>query len=300
MIRPHLPLNGLRAFEAAARHLSFTNAAIELRVTPTALSHQVKALEDRLGFSLFRRLPRGLALTDEGKALVPVLTESLDQIAVQIERMTGENPGEVVSVGMVGTFAVAWLFPRLPEFEKRHPDIDLRISTNNNRVDLAEEGLDLAIRFGDGAWHSTEASLLFEPLFTPLCDPETARRLKQPADLLKETLLRSYRLADWCEWLEAAGVKVPAIRGPIFDSAALMADAAARGLGAALVPAALFAGEVKAGRLCRPFETQVPLGAYFLTRLKSRLVSPGMQAFSDWLHQASAPFRDAHRSARGS
>ena len=291
MIRPHLPLNSLRAFEAAARHSSFTNAAIELHVTPAALSHQVKSLEDRLGFQLFRRLPRGLALTDEGVAMLPVLRDCFDRIAVLLEQMHGDAPQDVVSMGVVGTFGVAWLFPRLARFEAAHALIDLRISTNNNRVDLAEEGLDFAIRFGDGAWHATEAELLFAPGFTPLCAPDVAVRLKQPSDLLFERLLRSYRHEDWRSWLERAQVETPAIRGPMFDSTRLMVDAAMDGFGVALAPPMLFAHELASGRLRQPFELTVPLGAYYLTRLKSRPMSPAMQMVRSWLLEEAAEFR---------
>src|SRR5689334_6944504 len=140
MIRPHLPLNSLRAFEAAARHLSFTNAAIELRVTPAALSQQVKALEDRLGFPLFHRLPRGLSLTDEGQTMLPVLRRAFDEIALVLEGLTGSSSA-ILSIGVVGTFAITWLLPRLARFHAAHPEIDVRLSTNNNRVDIAEEGL---------------------------------------------------------------------------------------------------------------------------------------------------------------
>ncbi len=159
MIRPYLPLNGLRAFEAAARHASFTKAAIELNVTPAALGHQVKALEERLGTPLFHRLPRGLALTDEGQALLPVLKEAFDRMAAALARFDDGRGRALLSVGAVGSFAIAWLLPRLPRFEAAHPEVDLRLSTNNNRVDIAEEGLDFAIRFGDGAWHGTDAAL---------------------------------------------------------------------------------------------------------------------------------------------
>ena len=197
MIRPYLPLNGLRAFEAAARHLSFTRAAIELCVTPPALSHQVKALEERLGVPLFRRLPRGLALTDEGQALLPVLREAFDRVAAALDEFGDGKGREVLSVGAVGTFALGWLLPRLDAFGAEHPFVDLRLTTNNNRVDIAEEGLDFAIRFGDGAWHGTDAALLFEAPLTPLCSPEIAARLREPADLPRETLLRSYRVGEW-------------------------------------------------------------------------------------------------------
>jgi LysR family transcriptional regulator of beta-lactamase len=282
MIRPYLPLNNLRAFEAAARHLSFTNAAIELRVTPAALSQQVKALEDRLGFPLFSRLPRGLALTDEGRAMLPVLTRSFDEIALLLERLAGSTEA-VLSVGVVGTFAVAWLLPRLDTFRAAHPEIDVRVSTNNNRVDIAEEGLDFAIRFGDGAWHGTEAERLMAAPVSPLCAPAIAARLSRPEDLFGETLLRSYRIDDWTCWFAAAGLKAPVLRGPMFDSSRLMVDAAIGGLGVALVPRDLFAAELDAGRLARPFAIDADIGGYWLTRLKSKPLSAEMEAFRDWL-----------------
>jgi LysR family transcriptional regulator of beta-lactamase len=277
-----LPLNALRAFEGAARHLSFTNAAIELCVTPAALSHQVKALEERLGAPLFRRLPRGLALTDEGQALLPVLSESFDRIAELLERFQGGIVREVLAVGVVGTFAVGWLLPRLGGFYEAHPFVDLRLSTNNNRVDIAAEGLDYAIRFGDGAWHGTEARLLFEALFTPLCIPAIAERLQAPGDLARETLLRSYR-NDWPEWFAAAGARLPAIHGPMFDSSSVMIEAALLGAGVALAPVAMFERELREGRLVRPFENEVVTGSYWLTRLKSREPGPAMRAFESWI-----------------
>ena len=282
MIRPHLPLNNLRAFEAAARHLSFTNAAIELRVTPAALSHQVKALEDRLGFPLFHRLPRGLALTDEGQAMLPVLRESFDAIALMLEQLTGSTEA-VLSVGVVGTFAVGWLLPRVEAFRRLHPGIDVRLSTNNNRVDIAEEGLDFAVRFGDGAWHGVDAEHLMAAPVSPLCAPQIARRLRAPADLLRETLLRSYRIDDWSCWFAAAGLQAPVARGPMFDSSRLMVEAAMQGLGVALAPPSLFGRELEEGRLVRPFPTEADIGAYWLTRLKSKPLSPEMAAFRTWI-----------------
>jgi LysR family transcriptional regulator, regulator of gene expression of beta-lactamase len=279
MIRPYLPLNGLRAFEAAARHASLTKAAVELNVTPAALGHQVKALEERLGVPLFRRLPRGLALTDEGRALLPVLRDAFDRMAAALGRFDDGRGRELLSVGAVGSFALAWLFPRLAAFEAAHPEVDLRLSTNNNRVDLAEEGLDFAIRFGDGAWHGTEASLLFPAPLTILCGTEAAARLKMPADLAGETLLRSYRSEEWPAWFEAAGMeRTPPLTGPVFDSAALMVQAALAGHGVALAPAILFEG-----RAARPFAAEVDLGGYWLTRLKSRRPTAVMTAFEDWL-----------------
>jgi LysR family transcriptional regulator of beta-lactamase len=292
MIRPHLPLNALRAFEGAARHLSFTNAAIELSVTPAALSHQVKALEERLGVLLFRRLPRGLSLTDEGQMLLPVLRDALDRIADALGRFQGGVMREVLSVGAVGTFAVGWLLPRLGQFQAAHPFVDLRLSTNNNRVDIAAEGLDFAIRFGDGAWHGTEAILLFEAPFTPLCSPAIAARLQSPSDLVGETLLRSYRSQDWPDWFGAAGLAAPAIGGPVFDSSWVMIEAALQGAGVALAPPSMFGRELREGRLVRPYEQEAITGSYWLTRLKSRQMTDAMSVFESWLAGEARTFVD--------
>ena len=288
MIRPPLPLNALRAFEGAARHLSFTNAAIELCVTPAALIHQVKGLEERLGVSLFRRLPRGLALTEEGQALLPVLRESFDRIAELLERFQGGVMREVLTVGAVGTFAVGWLLPRLPRFHEAHPFVDLRLSTNNNRVDIAAEGLDFAIRFGDGAWHGTDAVLLFKAPIAPMCSPMVADRLQVPADLARETLLRSYRDQDWPDWFKAAGVAPPPVRGPMFDSSWVMIEAALQDVGVALAPPSMFERELREGTLVRPFSQEVVTGGYWLTRLKSRETSEAAQAFRDWIAAEAA------------
>jgi LysR family transcriptional regulator of beta-lactamase len=279
----HLPLNALRAFEAAARHLSFTRAGLELRVTQAAVSQQVKGLEDLLGVPLFRRLPRGLALTAEGEALLPVLTDAFRRIAGTLDRFEGGRLREVLTLGAVGTIVTGWLLPRLGEFRAAHPFVDLRLLTNNNRVDLAGEGLDCAIRFGDGAWHGTEAARLFAAPLTPLCAPALARRLRSPADLLRETLLRSYRMDEWPRWFALSEVAPPAIRGFVFDSSLTMAEAAVQGVGVALLPARMFERDLRAGRLVRPFAQEVALGAYWFTRLKSRAETPAMAAFRAWL-----------------
>ena len=152
MARAPVPLNALRAFEASARHLSFTRAADELCVTQAAVSHQIKALEARLGVTLFRRSNRGLLLTDEGMALAPTLIDSFGAIDRLFERFDTGGVAEVLTVSAVGTFAVGALLERLPAFRAACPGIDLRLLTNNNQVDLVAEGLDYAIRFGDGAW----------------------------------------------------------------------------------------------------------------------------------------------------
>ena len=278
-----LPLNAMRAFEASARHLSFTRAALELHVTQNAVSAQVKNLEARLGMPLFRRLPRGLALTDEGQALLPLLSDSFERMQAVMAQFEGGLHRQVLTVAVVGTFAVGWLLPRLPAFQREHPGVDLRLLTNNNRVDLAAEGLDCAIRFGDGAWHGTDALPLIEPPLSPACTPAIARRLRVPADLARETLLRSYRADEWTRWFEAAQVAPPLLRGAIFDSSITMADAAAQGAGVALLPIAMFGDALRGERLVQPFDVGVTLGRYWLTRLKSRPVNGAMRTFADWL-----------------
>jgi LysR family transcriptional regulator of beta-lactamase len=283
MARPHLPLNALRAFEASARHLSFTRAGLELRVTQAAVSHQVKGLEEMLGVTLFRRLPRGLALTDEGLVLVPVLTEAFERIGSTLDRLEHGQIAEVVTVGCNSTFANGWLLQHLDEFRTRHPLIDLRLLINNNRVDVAGDGLDLALRFGTGSWHGTETAHLLSAPLSPVCAPAMAKGLHHPADLARETLLRSYRVEEWPLWFEMTETPCPTIRGPMFDSSVTMAEAAAQGLGVALVPVCMFQRDLAAERLVQPFDVEVPAGSYWLTWLKSKTLTPGMSAFRDWL-----------------
>jgi LysR family transcriptional regulator of beta-lactamase len=283
MDRAQLPLNALRAFDAAARHLNFTRAAIELCVSQGAVSHQVAQLERRLGTRLFHRLARGLALTDEGQALVPVVADAFDRVAATLDQYADGRFREVLKVGVVGTFATGWLLPRLDAFARAHPSIDLRIATNNNRVDLAGEALDFAIRFGDGAWHATHAEALLAAPLAPLCAPAVAARLQSPADLIPERLLRSYRSDEWARWFAAAGLTAPLLRGPMFDSSALMGTAAAAGQGVALAPPAMFTRELAAEILVQPFATTIDAGRYWLTRLISRPESDAMARFRGWL-----------------
>ena len=283
MDRAQLPLNALRAFEAAARHLNFTRAADELCVSQGAVSHQVSLLERRLGVSLFRRLPRGLALTDEGHALVPVVADSFDRIGATLDLYADGRLREVLTVGVVGTFAQGWLMPRLAAFAQACPHVDLRLMTNNNRVDLAGEGLDLAIRFGDGAWHGVQADHIMAAPLSPLCGPEMARRLSSPASLAGETLLRSYRADEWQRWFDAAGLSPPPLRGPVFDSSILMVAAAKAELGVALAPPAMFRDDLLAERLVQPFDIEIETGSYWLTKLKSRAETAAMRDFAKWL-----------------
>lgn len=280
-----LPLNALRAFEVSARHLSFTRAAEELHLTQTAVSQHVRNLEQRLGKRLFRRVPKGLALTDEGMILLPTLVESFERMASVIERIRTTQKREVLSVGSVGSFAVGWLMPHLRDFQAREPFVEVRLFTNNNRVDLAGEGLDYAIRFGDGHWHGTEAVHLLDAPLAAVCAPQVAQRIASVRDLGRETLLRSYRADEWSAWFKAAGVTPPLLTGPMFDSSLVLANAAAQGAGIALLPIRLFSRDIRQGRLVRLFDIELALGSYWLTRLETRRETEAMLAFRAWLEQ---------------
>lgn len=286
-----LPLNALRAFEASARHLSFTRAADELCVTQGAVSHQVRALEARLGCSLFRRLPRGLALTEEAEALLPALSDSFARMAELMDQVQGGLIRAPLVLGVVATFAAGWLLPRLAAFQEAHPFVDLRLRTHNNKVDLGGERLDAAIQFGDGAWAYAEAVKILDAPLAPLCTPALARDLAAPADLARHTLLRSFRADEWPRWFAAAGAVAPTrVRGPMFDSSLAMIAAAELGVGVALAPPAMFRRELSARRLVQPFADAVDLGAYYLTRPRAKPPSDAYLAFRDWcLAEAGAP-----------
>jgi LysR family transcriptional regulator of beta-lactamase len=214
---------------------------------------------------------------------MPVLTGAFERIGATLDRLEHGQIAEVVTVGCNSTFANGWLLQHLDEFRARHPLIDLRLLINNNRVDVAGDGLDLALRFGNGLWHGTEAVHLLPAPLAPVCAPATAQRLSHPADLARETLLRSYRVEEWPLWFEMTDTPCPTIRGPMFDSSVTMAEAAAQGLGVALVPVCMFQRDLAAERLVQPFEVEVPAGSYCLTWLKSKTLTPGMSAFRDWL-----------------
>ncbi len=239
-------------------------------MTQAAVSHQVKSLEAHVGKPLFRRTTRGLILTDEGAILAPVVADALGRVGGALGAISGEGVREVVTVGVVGTFALGFLLERLAEFRALHPAIEVRLLTNNNAVDLWAESLDFAIRFGTGAWHGVAAEPLMPAPMTPMCNPAIAAELAEPRDLARVPLLRSYRLQDWPAWFDAAGLTGLAASGPMFDASHLMALAAMRGMGVALLPLPMFTRELAAGQLLDPFGIDVDLGAYWLTRLASR------------------------------
>ena len=257
-------------------------------MTQAAISHQVKSLEDRLGVSLFRRSNRGLLLTDEGVALAPTLFESFGAIDRLFDQFASGGAEVVLTVSAVGTFVLGALLERLPAFRAAYPLIDLRLLTNNNKVDLVAEGLDYAIRFGDGAWQGAEAEMILRAPLSPLCTPAIAKRLREPSDLLRVPLLRSFRPQDWSTWFRAAGLENAPVRGPLFDSSLTMVQAAMRGAGGALAPYGLFRREIDSGQIVRPFAMEIDVDGYWLTRLKSRAPTAAMEAFRAWLLDAVA------------
>ena len=170
------PLNALRAFEAAARHLSFTRAAAELNVTQTAISHQIRALEERLGVRLFRRLPRGLLLTEEAQRYLPPIRDAFDQIALATERLGAVGASSTLTVSVLPSFAGKWLVPRLGRFRVAHPDLDLRISASSELVDFARDDVDVGIRMGSGRYPGLRVDRLFGESLVPVCSPDAAAR----------------------------------------------------------------------------------------------------------------------------
>jgi LysR family transcriptional regulator of beta-lactamase len=181
----------------------------------------------------------------------------------------------------------------LPAFHQAYPDIELRISTNNNRVNLAADGLDFAIRFGDGSWQGTENTPLLPGGFSPACTPDIAARLRDPSDLARETLLCSYREDEWLRWFETAGCHCPPIKGIVFDSSVTMANAAVQGAGVALLPVSMFSRELCSAELVQPFDCTVDVGRYWLSARRRRQNSQAMTIFANWLKAETATSADA-------
>ena len=283
MDRPDIPLNGLRVFEVAMRQGSFTRAAIELRVSQAAVSHQIARLEDRLGAKLFLRTSGGLVPTDEGQALFPVLEHGFDAVSRALDRISGSRETEILKIGVVTTFAVGWLIPRLSSFQQAHPNVEVRISTNNNRVEILREGLDMAIRFGAGQWDGHDVEPLMDAPLAPVCSPEMSKRIVNTDDLGRETLLRSYRPNEWTRWFSDMGMTCPPMSGPVLDSSIALADLAEYGAGVALLPVAMFEHRIAEGKLVQPFTSSISAGQYYLTWPADRTLTPAMVDFTQWL-----------------
>jgi DNA-binding transcriptional LysR family regulator len=286
MSRPLPPLNALRAFEAAARHLSFTRAADELHVTQAAVSHQIKSLEEHLGLPLFRRLPRRLILTEEGQILLPELRDAFNRIGAAVERVSARGAGGTLTVSSMTTIVMGWLVPRLPRFQAAHPEIEVRLVTSQRLVDFTREDIDVAIRFGHGKWPGLKVERMFGERLTPLCGKEFIDKIHRPEDLRTLPLIRSDDDQEWLTWFAAAGVEgVGPIRGPVFDSTKIAAQAAIDGLGIVMAPPALFLDDLAEGRLHRPFELLVSTDkSYWLVVPEAWTERPKIKTFRSWIH----------------
>lgn len=282
------PLNALRAFEAAARHMSFTRAAGELNVTQAAVSHQVKALEESLGLALFRRQNRNLFLTDQGQAYFPAVRDALDTLAEATEGLRDIDAGSVLTVSVLPSFAARWLVPRLGRFRQRHPDYDLRLDASHDLADFGRDDVDVAIRMGSGNYPGMRTDRLMREAVFPVCAPALlhgANPLRRPEDLRHHTLLHDENRAQWRIWLSVNKVRdVHPERGPIFIDSGMLIEAAARGQGVALGRSALAYDDMATGRLVRPFDLSLPHQyAYYLVCPESYAERPKIVAFREWL-----------------
>jgi len=290
MRQTRLPsLNALKAFEAAGRLLSVTAAADALAVTPSAISRQVRQLEEDLDLQLFRRTRTGLLLTEPGAALLAGLTDAFQRIALAVDAVRPRPESRVVTVSMLSTFAMRWLLPRLGSFNQAHPDIEVRLSTSVELVDLARGDIDCAIRFGQGQWSGLIADRLFAERLTAVCSPALLAKgpaLEKPDDLRAHTLLHARLRADhWRIWLHAAGIDdLDPRAGPMFETRNFVIQAALQGLGVAVIDPALVGEELASGRLVQPFPRILALeGAYFLVRHPSKAKLKRVAAFREWL-----------------
>jgi LysR family glycine cleavage system transcriptional activator len=316
------PLNSLRAFEAAARHLSFVLAAQELHVTPAAVSHQIKGLEDQLGVRLFRRLPRGLELTQAGEAGLPALREGFDLLAEAVEQTRARIESAMLVVSAAPSFVTRWLAPRLHRFVSAHPDLDVKINASTRLVDPEKdapaaseehagspiEDADVAIRFGTGEYPGFRSEKLLAAVVTPMCSPRLLggrHPLRAPEDLRHHVLIHdNVHFGDgrrtWDAWLDAEGVHgVDTSRGLRFNHAMLALDAAADGLGVTLGMPLLAGADLAAGRLVMPFRRALPLKfAYYIVSTQENAKRDDVTAFRNWLLEEAA--RDSDAGSRSS
>lgn len=295
----HLPsLRALRAFEAAARHLSFARAADELHVTPAAVSQQIKALEAELGIVLFQRGPH-LTLSARAQDVLAEISEGFDSLERATARLRCVRQDGPLVVSMPPTFAARWLIPRLERFHAAHPGIDLRLMTTPRLVDFATEDVDGAVRYGSGRYAGLDAILLKSEMVLPVAVPSLAEKLKTPADLLTVPLLHNQAMnwdsghPDWIRWLTDNGVEVP--RNPTirsFNDATLLIEAVTAGLGVALTWRGMIREDLRSGRLVAPFPGRWLKHAYYLVSPPWRRTNQSWSAFRDWILAEAAPERD--------
>ncbi|QCO16556.1 transcriptional regulator GcvA (plasmid) [Azospirillum brasilense] len=300
MARRLPPLNALRAFESAARHLSFTKAAEELHVTQAAVSHQIKGLEEWLGMPLFRRMNRALILTETGQSYLPPVRDALDTLSHATERLFRMDGSGALTISTMPSFAAKWLVMRLGRFQARHPELEVRLHTTPQLVDFSQQDVDIGIRFGAGNWPGLRCDRLMTEDIYPVCSPSLLtgpRPLRCPEDLRHHTLLHDDYFITWGTWGEAAGIAgLDHARGPRFDDSALLLQVAAEGGGVALARGVLVADDVAAGRLVRLFDVHLPGNyAYYVAAPPHYFSRPKVKAFRDWLfEEAATDPTDAH------
>lgn len=291
------PLNSIRAFEAAARHLSFSKAADELNVTPGAVSQQVKVLEDYLNIRLFKRKNRMILLTDEAQLSLSLLSNGLDQLAQGIDKIREHTMDKPLTITASPTFASRWLLPRLTNFKKQYPSIDVRIDASNELCDLVNDDVDVAIRFGDGNYPGLETDFLFSQSVIPVGRPsflEGENKIQYPEDLKHHTLLHTrgdYFMidnnthVDWEMWFATVGVNgIDTERGLHFSQYNLLIEAAVRGQGVALVGDAVISDELKSGQLIKLFEeTDIPLSFSYYLCYPSDINTSRVKVFRQWI-----------------
>jgi LysR family glycine cleavage system transcriptional activator len=288
MLRRLPSLNALKAFEAAARHGSFTKAADELSVTQGAVSHQVKALELELGLKLFNRERQRLAITEAGRSYLAIVRDAFDRLAAGTNRLLQLQTSGALTVSTSPNFAAKWLVHRLGRFAEVHPEIDLRVSASLQHIDFAREDIDLAIRHCDGAPAGLHAARLCSEQLFPVCSPKLldgGKPLRKPSDLERFTLLHVNDRQGWSQWLDFAGAPgVDPSRGLVLNQASMAIDAAISGQGVALARTALAAWDLIAGRLVRPFDVAMPVSyGYWIVCTKATAALPKIVNFSDWL-----------------
>jgi LysR family glycine cleavage system transcriptional activator len=287
-------LNGLRAFEAAARHLSFTQAAAELHVTQTAISHQIKRLEDELGVALFVRGNRTLALTAQATEYLPGIRAAFNDLRLATDRLKRRDNDHVLTVSTLVSLAAKWLLPRLSAFQEAHPGIDVRITTSTALVDFKSGDVDAAIRYGRGQWPGLRADWLMADQLFPVCSPDLLKGnkpLRRPEDLAGHTLL--YCSAgyedDWRLWLTAAGLPadISKLPGLSFDMIFMTVQAAIDGLGVAIGRTSYVEADLAKGRLVAPFNITLPDDwGFYLVSPEASADSPKLAAFRQWLASA--------------
>ena len=283
-------LNGLRAFEAAARHLSFTRAAAELNVTQTAISHQIRRLEEQLGVRLFLRKSRALLLTREAQEYLPAVRAAFEDLRLATERLKRPEKAQLLTVSTIASLAAKWLLPRLASFQEAHPAIEVRISSSSHLVDFRREEVDVAIRYGRGRWPGLRATWLMAEDIFPVCSPallKGGKPLKRPQDLAHHTLIHgTLSREDWQLWLTAAGLPTALATRPglTFDLSLMALQAAVDGLGVALGRTAYVEADIAAGRLVVPFDVKLPTEAgYYVVAPEETADTPKIAVFRDWL-----------------